>query len=128
MRFLIDESVSGDVTAYLRSSGHDVVAIAEITPGVDDNNVLSRATAESRILITNDKDFGELVFRSGLAHHGVLLLRLRDESAASQVRVLSAALDQYADRLAGQFAVIEEQSIRIHGNMILLLKGHPDSE
>jgi len=53
--------------------------------------------------VTNDKDFGDLVFRSGMALHGVLLLRLRDESAANRVRVVKSVLERYADRLPGHF-------------------------
>ena len=69
--------------------------------------------SERRILITNDKDFGELVFRSGKAHHGVLLLRLHDESSASRVRVVKVVLENHADRLAGHFIVATEGRVRI---------------
>ena len=67
---------------YLRGLGHDVVAVAETIPQSDDRSILDQAVAEGRILITNDKDFGELVFRWGKGHHGVILLRLHDESSA----------------------------------------------
>ena len=123
MRFLIDESVGGDIIEFLREEGHDVTFIAERIPGASDGEVVSRATSENRILITNDKDFGNIAFSNGLAYRGVLLLRLRDETAANQVRVLSAALDQHGDRLEQmtyEQAVLEDQSVRIHGNMIWL--------
>jgi predicted nuclease of predicted toxin-antitoxin system len=74
---------------------------------------LARAESEARILITNDKDFGALVFRSGQAHQGVVLLRLRDETPANRVRVLKAVLEQYADRLVGRFTVATEGRIRM---------------
>ena len=82
MRFLVDESTGAAVAEFLRGQGHDVVAVAEITPQAIDQDILQSALADQRIVITNDKDFGDLVFRSGLAHAGVVLLRLRDESAA----------------------------------------------
>ena len=63
--------------------------------------------------ITNDKDFGELVFRSGQAHHGVILLRLHDERPANRVRVVKAVLEKWADRLAGSFTVATESGVRI---------------
>jgi predicted nuclease of predicted toxin-antitoxin system len=63
--------------------------------------------------VTNDKDFGELAFRSGQAYHGVLFLRLHDEKPANRIRVVRATLEQYADRLAGNFVVASEAGVRI---------------
>ncbi len=113
MQFVVDESTGDAVAEYLRSSGYDVLVVAETMPQADDADILARATAEGRIVITNDKDFGELVFRSGQAHQGILLLRLHDESAANRVRVVKSVLDGYADRLAGYFVVATENSVRI---------------
>lgn len=67
MRFIVDESTGAAVIEYLRSVGYDVFAVAEAMPQADDAVVLARAVSEERVLITNDKDFGELVFRSGQA-------------------------------------------------------------
>jgi len=111
--FIVDESTGAAVVNYLRSIGHDVLAVAEAMPQANDQDILARAAIEKRILITNDKDFGELVFRSDQAHHGVLLLRLRDESPANRVRVVKAVLEQYADRLVGHFIVATETGVRI---------------
>jgi predicted nuclease of predicted toxin-antitoxin system len=113
MRFLIDESVGIDVTLYLRSVGHDVRAIAELAPQTSDSDILAWAVQEQRIVITINKDFGELVFRSGQAHRGVILFRLRDENAANQVQLLAAAVSQYASHLSGRFTVISETGVRI---------------
>ena len=113
MRLLVDESTGAAVVAYLRSAGHDVLAVAEAMPQADDSDILTRAASERRVLLTNDKDFGNLVFRDGRAHSGVLLLRLQDETPANRVRVVSAVLEQYADRLTGRFTVATEQGIRI---------------
>ena len=128
MRFLIDASVSGDVIQYLRDSGHDVSSIAEISPEAEDNYILAMAVAEQRILITNDKDFGELVFRNRQAHLGVLLFRLKDESAPNQVRVLSSVLRTYASYIEEQFTVVGEDRLRIHGGVTLVLPKHEEQE
>ena len=80
LQFLVDESTGIAVIRFLRDFGYDVLAVAEAMPKAEDLDILARAVSERRILVTNDKDFGELVYRSGQAHHGVLLLRLRDES------------------------------------------------
>ena len=60
----------------LRQNGHEVVYVAELSPSVPDEAVLRQANARRDILVTTDKDFGELVFRQGLVHSGVVLLRL----------------------------------------------------
>ena len=76
MRFLADEGVDGVVVEVLRGSGFDVSYVAELAPGLPDPEVLAIASTEGRILITADKDFGELVVRRRQASQGVLLLRL----------------------------------------------------
>ena len=113
MKFMVDESVGTAVVQYLRGVGHDVLPVAEGMPQADDQHVLAHAMSERRILITNDKDFGELVFRSGQGHHGVLLLRLRDESSVNRVRVVKSVLEQWPERLAGCFTVAREGGVRI---------------
>lgn len=113
MRFIVDESAGAAVVEYLQSSGHDVLAIAEIMRQADDPDILTLALNETRILITNDKDFGELVYRTGQTHHGVLLLRLHNESSANRVRVVKSVLENYTDRLAEQFVVATESNVRI---------------
>jgi len=113
MQFIVDESTGAAVVEYLRSVGHDVLAVAENMPQADDRDILVRAASEGRILVTNDKDFGELVFRNGRGHRGVVLLRLHNESSANRVRVMKAVIEQYADRLAGRFTVATEAGVRI---------------
>jgi len=113
VRFIIDESAGVAVVEYLRGVGHDVLAVAEAMLQADDQDILGRAASEGRILVTNDKDFGELVYRSGQEHCGVLLLRLRDESPSGRVRVVKAVLAQYGDRLVGHFIVATEGGVRI---------------
>ena len=113
MKFIVDESTGAAVVEYLRRAGHDVLAVAEVMPQADDRGILIRATSEERILVTNDKDFGELVFRNRQTYIGVVLLRLHDESPTSRVNVMKAVLEQHADRLAGHFAVATEATVRI---------------
>ena len=112
----MDESTGIAVVKYLRSAGHDVLAVAEAMPQADDWDILARTIAEGRILVTNDKDFGELIFRSGQDLHGTLLLRLHDESPTNRVRVIKTILEQYADRLTGHFTVVTESGVRIRPN------------
>src|SRR3712207_2906004 len=113
MRFLVDESTGTAVAQYLRDNGHDVLAVGEVMPEADDALILARGASEGRIVVTNDKDFGELVFRSGMAHQGVLFFRLKDASATNRVRVLDAVLKGYAEHLPNHFTVATETHIRI---------------
>jgi predicted nuclease of predicted toxin-antitoxin system len=97
----------------LREMGHDVTAIAHDYPNaLRDRQVLEIAFAENRILVTNDRDFGELVFRQQLPHKGILLFRLGDERMSVKRKWLEFVLREYADELAN-FIVITERGVRI---------------
>jgi predicted nuclease of predicted toxin-antitoxin system len=113
MRFIVDESAGHAVVAHLRAAQHDVLAVAEVMPQADDDEILQLAVTENRILITNDKDFGELVYRSNLPHRGVLLLRLNDDSATHRAHIIQSILEHYADQLEDAFVVATERHIRI---------------
>ena len=92
---------------------HDVLWIREARPGIPDPDVLALAHAESRLLITFDKDFGELVFRSGAkASHGIILFRIPQPSASAVAAKVVAVLAS-RDDWAGQFSVVEEFAIRM---------------
>jgi len=97
---------------WLRAQEHDVFSVYEEARGIDDEEVIRRAFAENRILITNDKDFGEKVYRELLPHRGVILLRLADERPAAKMNVLQRLLSAYADRIANQFVVVTETKPR----------------
>lgn len=83
--------------------------------GISDDEVLEKAFSENWNLITNDKDFGEMVFRERRKHHGVIFLRLDDERAANKIEVLRKLLENYSERLPEQFVVATETSVRFAG-------------
>ena len=74
--------------------------------------VLDKAYSENWILITNDKDFGEKIYRDKRPHHGVIFLRLQDERAVSKIDAIEKLLDRYEDQLAGAFVVVSETQVR----------------
>ena len=76
MNLVADEAVDRAVVERLRQDGHEVIYVAELSPSVSDEEVLRQAHGRNAVLLTIDKDFGDLVFRQGLAHYGVVLLRL----------------------------------------------------
>ena len=97
----------------LRRSGHDVTWVRTDLPGSSDRRILALAQAENRIVITFDKDFGELAFRFGLpAASGIILFRIPPSSAAQIARVAVAAIAARTD-WAGHFSVIEADRIRM---------------
>ncbi|MBM3144490.1 MAG: hypothetical protein FJ010_05865 [Chloroflexi bacterium] len=113
MRILANENFPEDAIAALRQQGYDVAWVRTDMPGSSDEAVLARAQAENRILITFDKDFGELAFHAGLlAMSGVILFRISAPSSAHVAQVAMAALGSRID-WSGHFAVIEDHRIRM---------------
>jgi predicted nuclease of predicted toxin-antitoxin system len=113
MRFLLDESADYPLAAHLLERGHDVTAVAHDYPhALADRTVLAIAHHERRMLITHDRDFGELIFRQHLPHAVVLLFRLGEESLATKISRLDHVLSAYAEQL-NQFLVITDQGVRV---------------
>ncbi len=113
MRFLADENVPGPVIRALRERGHDVLSVREVLRSSDDRTVLRRAQGDGRVVLTYDKDFGELAFRAGLpATCGVVLFRLSGNSAKEDQARALAALESRQE-WAGAFAVVTDALIRL---------------
>lgn len=114
MKFLLDENAEFRIGAFLKAAGHDVTAIAyEYPNALPDQEVLSIAAVEQRILITNDRDFGELIFRHHLPHAGVIYFRLElAATAEDKIAWLRRLLVSHEDRL-DQFLVVTPRSIRV---------------
>jgi predicted nuclease of predicted toxin-antitoxin system len=108
-----DESVEGPVVDRLRLDAHEVVYVAELTPSVVDDEVLQQANARGSVLVTGDKDFGELVFRQGLVHSGVVLLRLAGLANATKAEIVADVCRRHAAELIGAFTVITPGQVRI---------------
>jgi predicted nuclease of predicted toxin-antitoxin system len=112
MRFLVDECTGPGVACWLREQGHEVFSVYDEARGLSDDTIIEKAWAENWILITNDKDFGEKVYREQHPHRSVLLLRLDDERLGSKIETLRRLLTQYGDRLSNQFVVATETQVR----------------
>lgn len=113
MNLLADEGVDGPIVEKLRQEGHDVVYIAEMSPGIDDDTILRQANSNNALLLTLDKDFGELVFRQGLVHAGVVLIRLAGLQPGTKANVVAAVLQERNTELLNAFSVISPGSTRI---------------
>jgi predicted nuclease of predicted toxin-antitoxin system len=113
MKILIDENVARDIVAWLRTTGHDVLYAAESQPGANDSHWAIRAEQEQRVILTSDKDFGELVFRDKLASHGIVLLRLDDFAIPDILARLRTTWSVVEANPSGRFIVITEDKVRV---------------
>lgn len=113
MRFLVDECTGPAVAHWLREQGHEVFPVYEQARGLEDDTIIQKAFEENWILITNDKDFGEKVYRERRPHKGVVLLRLEDERAGSKIGTIQRLLEGYAEQLQDSFVVVTEKRVRI---------------
>ena len=104
--FLVDENVEFSVVRHLREKGYDAISIAEIYPSLDDLPILMMAAKEKRIIITSDKDFGNLIFREKLPSSGIVLFRMSDQSSRRKVEIVNLLLENYLNKLAGNFIEI----------------------
>jgi predicted nuclease of predicted toxin-antitoxin system len=114
MNLLADESVDRQIVERLRRDGHDVLYVAEMEPGITDVVVLERANEKVALLITADKDFGEIIFQEGrLAAGGVVLIRLAGLSAERKAEVVSPAFSEHGAEFQNSFSVISPGKVRI---------------
>jgi len=112
MRFLVDECTGPGVARWLRGQQHEVYSVYEEARGMEDDRILQKAFDEHWILITNDKDFGEKVYRERRPHRGVVLLRLEDEGTTHKIDTLRRLLEEYSHQLADHFVVATETRVR----------------
>ena len=104
---LADENVVSAIVRRLAADGWDVAWIAEVSPSIDDQDVLDRAVQAGRILVTDDKDFGELVVREGRPHRGVVLFRLAGMPLGDRAELVSRLFAASFAELAGAFTVLD---------------------
>ena len=112
MRLLTDENISPVIVAALEAAGHDVLAVTIEMPAAQDEAVVERAVAEARILVTEDKDFGELAFKHGHRPPGVARLALPGFDPSQKAARRCEALSRDVEKIVGRAAVIEPRRIR----------------
>lgn len=112
MRWLADECIAASLVEFLRTGAHDVLYVAEAAAGLSDPDVIALALQEGRLLLTEDKDFGDLVFRRERAVPGLVLMRINTDNSRLKAKRLAAAIDRYGEGLFGRYMVIEEGRFR----------------
>ena len=113
MNILVDVSAGRIIAATIRGLGHDTLFVRDRDPGMPDVEILAWAAREGRLVVTMDKDFGELVYRSGQLHSGVLLLRLEAARTTEKVQVVTDIFANHADELPGHFSVYQNGRLRV---------------
>lgn len=113
MQLLADENCDFAIVRGLRSAGHDVTSIAESSHGASDEQVIDLARSERRLLITEDKDFGQLVFSAVRENSGVLLIRYPAVARSGLIDAILTLLSERGEALYRCFVVIEPGRIRV---------------
>ncbi len=112
LKFLVDVGVGKKVEEYLLEKKYDTKAVRLLDQGMPDQEIIRLAALEKRIVITMDKDFGELVYHSGMEHCGILLLRLEDATGSEKQQVIAKILAKYADNMKNNFSVYQNKKFR----------------
>lgn len=118
MKFFADENIDKHIVERLRKDGHVVLYVLEMEPSISDDEVIRRANQETALLLTADKDFGELVFWQGRFVYGVVLIRLAGLSPQYKAEVVAIAIREHADELVQNFTVITPGAVRIRKQRI----------
>jgi predicted nuclease of predicted toxin-antitoxin system len=113
MNVFADESVDRPIVDRLRQDGHNVIYVAELAASISDDVVLATANSQGALLLTVDKDFGELVFRQSRAHGGIVLVRLLGVSAALKADIVAETFRDRALEMQRAFTVISAGTVRI---------------
>ena len=113
IKFLVDVGVGKSVENYLQKKGYDVKTVRDIDPTMQDEKIIQLAALEKRMVVTMDKDFGELVYHSYMEHCGVLLLRLEDATGVEKRKVMEFIIDNYSSRIQDCFCVFQNDKFRI---------------
>jgi predicted nuclease of predicted toxin-antitoxin system len=113
MNFLVDEGVDRQIVDKLSQDGHSVLYIAEMAPGIADDEVLEIANEQGALLLTSDKDFGELVYRQQRVTSGVILIRLAGLSPIRKAEIVTSAIGQHSEELSSAFSVVTPATVRI---------------
>ena len=112
LKFLVDVGVGEKVEEYLLEKRYDIKAVRSLDQRMPDQEIIRLAALEKRIVITMDKDFGELVYHSGMDHCGILLLRLEDATGSEKQQVIAQILAKYVDNMKNHFCVYQNKKFR----------------
>lgn len=117
LTLLADEGLDLPIVQQLRRAGYEVLYVMEMEPGISDEVILAQAERLGALLITADKDFGELVFRQGKITRGVLLVRLAGLPPPVKADLVVTAVLEHEPELLGAFSVISPGVLRVRKSL-----------
>ena len=112
LKFLADVNIEKPIVSYLSKNGYDVLWIPDFNRRMSDDELLALANSERRVLITNDKDFGEIVFLQKRVSKGIILFRVKGQDVKKKIEGLDMVLKKYQKSISGHFTVISTAKIR----------------
>jgi predicted nuclease of predicted toxin-antitoxin system len=116
MNFLLDVNASGVVAHFLADMGHDVIEVGRVDPRMSDSEILRWAVRESRVIVTTDNDFEEMVWRQGRMHCGIL--RLENLPRAERILLLRDVLERHGpDLSSGAIVIASSMKYRVRKPM-----------
>ncbi|MBF0100832.1 MAG: DUF5615 family PIN-like protein [Desulfobacterales bacterium] len=113
LKFLVDVGVGKKVEEYLKIQGYETKSVRDIDARMSDEDIIRIAVSENRMVITMDKDFGELVYHSDMEHCGVLLLRMENGTGTEKEEIVNYILSNYSDKIKNCFCVYQNNKFRI---------------
>jgi predicted nuclease of predicted toxin-antitoxin system len=113
VKLLADESVDGPIVARLRQDGYEVLYVAEMQPGISDDAVLGLANQQQCLLVTADRDFGDLVFHQHRLMSGIVLIRLAGLPSHVKAEIVSGIMREREGEMLHAFSVITRRAVRI---------------
>ena len=113
MKLLADENMDAKIIDWLRSIGTDVLSVREIMASAQDEEVLAKANAEGRVVLTKDLDFGEMLFHENMISTGIILLRLKSAPAYFRLEIMQKYWPEIAARVRGNFVVVMQDRLRV---------------
>lgn len=112
LKFLADVNIEKPIIDFFKNNEWDVKWVSDFSPKMDDEALIKLAKAEKRILLTNDKDFGELVFLQKKLSHGIILLRVKGQETDLKVKLIKRVMKEYSEKLSGHFVVVTKEKFR----------------
>ncbi|MBI5183224.1 MAG: DUF5615 family PIN-like protein [Nitrospinae bacterium] len=112
IKFIADVNVEKAIVDYLTQNGYDIKWIPDYNCEIPDEDLLDLANAERRVLITNDKDFGEITFLQKKLYTGIILIRIKGQKTEDKVKLFKKLIKNYSNKLLNHFTVITKKKIR----------------
>ena len=112
IKFIADVNIEKKIVDYLHDNGYDVKWVPDYNCTISDNDLIRIAKREKRVLITNDKDFGEITFLQRRVSAGIILIRVKGQKVRDKVKLMKKLLQKHEDRILKHFVVLTKDKMR----------------